>query len=216
MAPSKVKQCAKADSARYRSRHLSLVTRDLAANERGFTLVELIMVMALLGMVFGLVWPRLGGAGTAATASRQLIGMIRTLYVTAPAGQKIYRLYLDMDARTYWAMTVDPDGERAPSEPSLAQRMSLPRDVRFNDMTTVAQGKVAVGRAMIQFFPVGRTERSVIHLSDESQSTLTLVLNPLTGMVQVLDGYKEPKPAAPVPDQYRTFLLLSGQGMASL
>jgi len=44
----------------------------------------------------------------------------------------------------------------------------------------------------------------------EAKSTLTLVLNPLTGMVQVLDGYKEPKPAAPVPEQYRPFLLLSG------
>jgi len=174
--------------------------------QHGFTLVELIIVMALLGLVLGLVLPRMSGAGTATSASRQLIGMMRMLYVTAPANQKTYRLYLDLDARAYWAMSVEPDGERTPADSSLAQRVSLPPDVRFSDMTTVHQGKVGVGRALIQFFPLGRTERSVIHVADD-QTTLTLVLNPLTGTVRVLDGYKEPSPPQPVPEQYRPFLL---------
>jgi prepilin-type N-terminal cleavage/methylation domain-containing protein len=172
----------------------------------GFTLVELILVIALLGLVLAIVLPRAGVAATAAAASRQLAGMMHALYLAAPATQKIHRLYLDLDERTYWAMTVESEGERQPRDPALTRRVMLPQEVRFRDAMTASQGKMAVGRAVIQFYPTGRTDRSVVHLFDESQTTLTLVLNPLTGTVQVLEGYKDPNPAQPVPEQYRPFL----------
>lgn len=177
------------------------------ARAAGFTLVEIIIVIALMGLVLSLVLPRMGTAGTVSSASRQLIGMIRALSITASATQKTYRLYLDLDQQAYWAVVVESDGERPPVDASLAQRVSLPAHIQLRDATTLHQGKVVVGRAMIQFYPTGRAERSVIHLSDAAPTTLTLVLNPLTGGVQVSDGYMEPNPVQPVAEQFRPLLL---------
>jgi general secretion pathway protein H len=172
----------------------------------GFTLVEMILVIALLGLVLAIVLPRVGVAATAAAASRQLAGMMHALYLAAPATQKVHRLYLDLDERSYWAMTVESEGERQPRDPALTRRVMLPPEVRFRDAMTASQGKIAIGRAIIHFYPTGRTDRSVVHLMDDSHTTLTLVLNPLTGTVQILDGYKDPNPTQPVPEQYRPFL----------
>ena len=176
-------------------------------NAIGFTLVEIIIVIALQGLVLSLVLPRMGTAGNVSSASRQLIGMIRALSLTASATQKTHRLYLDLDQQTYWAVVVESDGERPPVDAFLAQRVSLPASIQFRDATTLRQGKLGTGRAMIQFYPTGRAERSVIHLSDAAPTTLTLVLNPLTGGVQVSDGYMEPNPVQPVAEQFRPLLL---------
>ena len=173
----------------------------------GFTLVEFIIVIALLGLVLALVVPMTGRVATLSSTGRQLITMIRTSSLTALATQKTHRLYLDFDQQAYWVVSVESDGERPPVDTAVAQRVVLPDSVRLQDAITLRQGKVAAGRAVIQFFPAGRVERSVIHLADQGQTTLTLVVNPLTGMVQTSDGYTEPSAVQPVPEQFRPLLL---------
>jgi type II secretory pathway pseudopilin PulG len=179
----------------------------------GFTLVEIVIMMAILGLVLALVLPRTARAGNLSSASRQLIGMVRSLYVAASATQKVYRLYLDLDQRSYWVVTLESDGERPPADAILAQRQTLPGGIRFRDITTVAQGKVGVGRAAMQFYPAGRTDRTVIHLTDEAQTTMTLSVNPLTGVVQVQDGNIDPPLAQPMSDQFRQLLLPGPTGI---
>ena len=165
---------------------------------RGFSLIELVVVLFILGLVLSVMIPNYGQGGNLASSARQLVGMIRSLHVAASSTKQLHRLYLDLDQQAYWATVVDSDQERPPADPSRARHLRLPPRIRFRDAWTFHQGKVASGRAFVQFFPVGRAERTVIHLADEEQNVLTLVLNPATGVVQVLDRYVEPSGSQPV------------------
>jgi prepilin-type N-terminal cleavage/methylation domain-containing protein len=169
--------------------------------EAGFTFAELVIALALIGLVAMLVLPRLSvGTNSLSAASRQLSGTIRTLFTTASATKRLYRLYLDLDQQSYWTMVVLPEGERSPMASGLAQRIVLPSDIRLLDVVTPAQGKVSTTRATIQFTPGGRTERSTVHLADGDGNVLTLLLNPITGEVRVLDRYAEFPAPQPLPD----------------
>jgi len=173
--------------------------------EAGFTLAELVIAITLIGLIALVVLPRIGLAkNTLASTSRQLIGTMRTLYLTASATKRVHRLYLDLDQQSYWAVVVQPDGERPPALPGLLDKIPFPPEVRLTDVVTPAQGKVTITRAVIQFTPGGRTERSLIHLTDRSGNVFTLQLNPITGSVQVLDRYADLPPSEPLTDVVKT------------
>jgi prepilin-type N-terminal cleavage/methylation domain-containing protein len=179
--------------------------------EAGFTFVELVIALALIGLVAMLVLPRLGvGTPTLSTASRQLIGTIRTLFTTASVTKRLYRLYFDLDQQSYWAMVVLPEGERPPTASRLAEHIVLPPDIRLMDVIIPAQGKVATSRAMIQFTPGGRTERSAVHLADRNGNVLTLFLNPITGQIQAVERYAEPPSPEPPTEAITTAFFPGG------
>jgi hypothetical protein len=70
-------------------------------------------------------------------------------------------------------------------------RTRLPDIVRFADVNTLKQGKVTLGVAYTDFYPVGRVDKTTVHLTDERKENLTLVVNPVTGRVKVYEGYQE-------------------------
>jgi hypothetical protein len=47
---------------------------------------------------------------------------------------------------------------------------------------------VTEGKAYIHFFSQGLIERSVIHLMNSNQSEVSLIINPLTGRTDVMEG----------------------------
>jgi hypothetical protein len=138
-------------------------------------------------------------------SSRHLVGAIQSLYTAAAASNRAYRLNIDLDQHIYWATVFTSDGDRLPSDPSLAFRTALRSPVRFEDVTTSRHDKVTAGKVFIQFFPGGKVDQAVIHLSNHTDQILAMVLNPLTGGVHVSDGYYMEKPGVSVPEAYREF-----------
>ncbi len=151
--------------------------------------------------------PKLDRSHDVAAGARRLIGTIRSLALAASSSKQTYTLYLDLDHRTYWAMTLDGPSERPSSDPGLAGRGALPDQVRFVDITTAGQGTVTAGTASIRFLPVGRTERALIRLGNQADAMLSLELNPVTGAVRVLEGAVRPDPPDPVPERLRAIVL---------
>lgn len=174
---------------------------------KGFTLLEVVLVLALLTVVFALALPKAGLWQNLSTASRQLIGTIRTASLAATASGLTHRLYLDLDRQEYWLVQAVSGEERVPTDPLLAGRVTLPPSVRVQDCKTARHGLTGVGRVFVEFFPLGRTERAVIHLSDQDSNTRTLVLDPLTADVRALERYEEPPAAEPLPERFRSFAL---------
>lgn len=201
--PLPIANCRGVQSAfvQTKPRFASLITRHSSLSEAGFTLAELVIAIGLMGLVAMLVLPRLSiGTNSLGSSTRQLIGMMNALYLQASSTKRLHRLYLDLDNQSYWAMVVHPDGERPPALPGLADRITLPSDIRLMDVITPSQGKVATTRALVQFTQGGRADRSMVHLKDLNGNVLTLSLNPLTGSVQTMDSYLEPTPPDPLPD----------------
>jgi len=144
------------------------------------------MLVALACLVAPMAWTDDG----LRAAARRLIGATHQAMVEAASSQAVHRLHYDVGAGTYWLSQVGTDGADIPIAVPLGARIALPGTIRFDEVTTVHQGRVAVGEAFTQFLPIGRTERTTIRLVDtaDRRLTMTLMLNPLTGRVSVKDG----------------------------
>ena len=70
----------------------------------------------------------------------------------------------------------------------------LPRGVEFEDVITEqSDTPIKEGQAYVHFFPHGMTEKSIIHLKDNSNHKATLVIPTLVGRTKVFDHYVDPK-----------------------
>ncbi len=190
--------------------------------EGGFSLMEIILVLGLLALLFGIVVPRFDWLDNAASASRKLIGMVHTLRATAPLSRQTWRLYLDLDQGQYWAMVVTPEGEQVPRDArfqdadfqTVPRRHTLPSGVRFERVTTAAHGQRQSGQVYLQVFPSGLPESALIIVSDTDRSLLALHVDPLTGLIRVSDEEMEPPRMPPLPEQVRPFLFPETYGGA--
>lgn len=64
----------------------------------------------------------------------------------------------------------------------------LPEGLKFVDVETALDGLVAEDRAMTRFLPQGYATPTWIHLADREDRQYTLVINPITGATEILDG----------------------------
>jgi len=125
--------------------------------------------------------------------ARHLIGVIQSLHDEAESSRQIYRLNYDLDAGEYWASMVNQKEDSPESNPVFVKHVALPDRIRFKDIVTLHQGKVAEGTAFTQFYPSGRVEKTLIHLTLDKDQVLTLMINPLNGSVKIYDHYIEPE-----------------------
>lgn len=159
----------------------------------GFTLIELIIVMVIIGVLAGVTLPRLPDitASRLKSASRRIAGTITYLYDRAAAGQLVLRLTFDMEKNEYYVSLLNTDNQFEETSFTFAGRRSLPWSVKVAGARTPTQGEVAQGKAVVHFFPSGYVEPAVIHLEDHAGNKMTLITHPLTGRVAILEGYHD-------------------------
>ncbi len=162
-------------------------------SQRGFTLIELVLVLFILGLVLTAVFPKMISftGGDFKRTSRHLIRTVQLLMDRAAATNRLYRLHYDLESQQYWATVLESSGEFSKADPILVQRVSLRDPIRLDDVTTLRQGKVTEGRAFTQFYPSGLVERTLLHLSKGEDDTVTLIIEPLTGRIKIKEGYVE-------------------------
>jgi general secretion pathway protein H len=97
---------------------------------RGFTLVELLVVVSVIALLAGLAAPAVGSltGATARKAAGELAGGMRFMFDTAALRHATCRIALDLDARAWWA-------ECAPSAAGIARDPEDDEDLerRFSD-----------------------------------------------------------------------------------
>jgi len=160
---------------------------------RGFTLIELTVIIVILGVMLTLIIPRLGELGEAnlKRSARHLTGMIRFLKDESQARKVVYRLQFDIPAGHYWAeartQVDDRTWEFKRFQSEIGSEGSLSGNTTFRDIKVSSHPD----EAFIEFTPDGWVENALIHLKDGDDKPFTLIVRPLTGDTELREGYLE-------------------------
>ena len=160
-----------------------------SVNARGYTLLELIVVIILLGLMFGLTVPKFRQAvlsDTLDATSLRVIGLVENLRERAISDQVSYVLHLDIRGKKLWAFAVNATEEE--QETARERAYQLPADVKIEDIWSWSNGKL-YEEATIHFSRKGYIEQAMIHLQSEDGRQLSLELTPFLGAIKIHQGY---------------------------
>lgn len=180
-------------------------TPHMLETSQGFTLLEMMIVLFLLGGVLALVIPRIVVGEDLRSTGRKFISALRDLQSLAVTGQKSVKLYFDLDRGTYWAMMVDGTEEKIPLDATWAVPRTLPEMIRFVDIS-VGQTKRLSGRMDLSIFPNGRIDPVIVHFGDGSNNVLAIAVESFTGAIRTSDERIEPPRNLTIPDRIRSLL----------
>lgn len=155
----------------------------------GYTLLELIVVMALIGIVFFYAVPRFEGSfffDEAKQSSRWLIGKLQTLREEALRTHRRHVLHVDFDTNRFWQTSEAMTAE----EVDLAVRRSqrLPGGALIMSIEFPGLERIQSGRTEIRFFGDGHTDRVLIHLR-QGDVLVSFLLEPFLSQVKMFDAF---------------------------
>jgi Tfp pilus assembly protein FimT len=163
-------------------------TRTLKGNQRegsrGFSFVELLFVLLLLGFMLLLTFPNFRdfiGPRDMKRAVLSFIGALRYAQSQAAITKQKHRVNIDLKENAFW---ISMEGEKG-------QTTFLPQGIVFLDVFHPEGGKVREGTAHVDFSPTGWAEECTIHLKRGEQEVFTIFIHPLGGKVEMIAGYLE-------------------------
>jgi hypothetical protein len=175
-------------------------------SSEGFTMLEIVLVLFLLVGMLSLVVPRISLGENLGTVGRRWVGAMKSFQEMAMIGQKIVRVYVDIDRSMYWPMVIDGNEEKIPLDPTWAVPIVLPETVRFADIQIATATRKESGRVDIFFYPNGRIDQAVVHLTDMNNNIVGVFVEPVTGLIRMTDQRIDPPKPMTILERVRPLL----------
>lgn len=167
------------------------------ALRRGFSLVELMVVVTVLLALTVMILPELGGTlegELLRAAGRELVGVMELAQSQAVISQRAHRLRIDERDGRFWIEA--PLGE---GQPGFAPAPGLPgsvgeidRRIRLQVRTAGEDASREGSSGTIHFRPDGTAEAGEVLLEDREGFRLALQVHPTTARVRAINlGRKE-------------------------
>ncbi len=159
----------------------------------GFTLIEMVVVLAILAMTTLLVWPRLPDSRGAAlkSSARALATTVRYIGDQVTTTSLPHRLKLSPGSGKIEVVRVPPGESESRSGDTFFNRRMLADGVTVNDVQIPRLGTVSTGEVLLDFGPAGLADIAVIHLRESRGDQMTITVFPFGGRVKVQEGYQE-------------------------
>jgi prepilin-type N-terminal cleavage/methylation domain-containing protein len=159
---------------------------------RGFTLLELALAIALIGLLVTLVLPRLGilGGVSLQASARQLASRIQLLREDAALRGRWVRLSFDPQTGRYGAevyVDTTSGGRFVPDDTPLFRTVAVPEAIRLEvigpGLTTTRDGHLAA-----LFSPDGYVDPMIVRLSGRGDDVYSIVVEPARSRPRIVEG----------------------------
>jgi general secretion pathway protein H len=165
-------------------------------NRRGFTLIEIVVVLAIIGMVLALVIPRLPNSEheDLKTSARTLASTLRYMQDRAATARTTYYLRLEPGTDNVKVLEAAADGGEKEPEDTLLRQRPVKEGIVVADVVIPRLGKVSEGQVRLDVGMGGLRDFAAIHLRSSDGRFWTVMAFPSGGKVKVYEGYQEEVP----------------------
>lgn len=170
----------------------------MRSNRAGFTLIELMVTMLVIGLMFGLVFLRLDHMVPTERikgSARELASELDLARNHAIVSGKTIKFQYDVDEgcyRWFYPYVFEDDNKtiKGPGETDIIDWKYLNEGVRIRDVILAQKEINSSGIVTVTFEPRGIASDHVVHLEieDHPDVVMSVVINPLLGFIDVKVG----------------------------
>ncbi|MBI4402711.1 MAG: prepilin-type N-terminal cleavage/methylation domain-containing protein [Deltaproteobacteria bacterium] len=186
-------------------------SRSKCANPKGFTLIEILIVLAIITLIMSVGLPALERVTYQRlnSTTRRFVGTIREIRNDAILLNTVHRLAINFDEKSWWVESqkefkllqdseqeVTKAGRKSKEPPPSnfviekkysSKPIALPDGVVFDGVLKERGGLTKEGTAYIHFFPNGFNDFSILYLNKEGSkgAGYSLVLRPTAGKAEI-------------------------------
>lgn len=160
--------------------------------KRGFTLIEVMVVMLLISIVLAVVVPRFEGGplqDPMKKFSRWMINTVRELRSAAIQKQETQTLVVDISNQRMWITRESMSEEEL--EAAAEKAFSLYGAIKIVNVKFPGEDAVSTETVGINFYPAGYSDRAVIRLQGDDAERLSFLLEPLLPKLKVFEEWIE-------------------------
>jgi type II secretion system protein H len=179
------------------------------ARNRGFTLIELMVVLVLIGIMTAMIIPEMRGTYEDAvlrSSSRELINVFNLAYSRAVTANQLQRVRFDLGNGSYvmekhvrvglgesgFAPVRDVPGGEGKIDSRISMELHRPGEGLSDgsdqgEQTASKDNSTTVRDEAIAFYPDGTADAGEILLQDRDGFRLALRINPITARVNIVE-----------------------------